>query len=83
LLRSKVDSSLSISENTNDYFSVTVLFHTHAELELEIPTWFRGFDLVKLIAQKIYLDESCDFRLFETDKHKEKISPLLEDEIIF
>lgn len=59
-----------------------VVFHDGRKVELKIPAWFRGADLVLEVAKKIGLKDACDFRLFETDDTMDKFRPILDDELM-
>jgi hypothetical protein len=61
---------------------VTIVFHDDKKLELKVPNWYHCGDLICLISDKIGLKDYCDFKLFETDESLEKLTPILDDEII-
>jgi len=60
----------------------TILFHDGRKVDLKIPSWYRGQDLVEEVALKIGLKDCCDFRLYETDDSFEKLRPIVDDELM-
>lgn len=57
-----------IQQSESRKILVNIIMHTSTKIEIEIPCWFRGIDLIMLIAEKIKLRSYCDFGLYETDE---------------